>query len=245
VIEPLPSDFPEGEQIFERHVHEHPLVRHHKQTSHGRAKTLDFLTQSQFHRLELYNEFFRRLEVERQMAITLPAPAPLVIGIAVNWSGRDFSERDRLLLDLLRPHLIQAYRNAESATQLRQDRVLLRRTLEESDRGVISLTDECRVRFCTEQAQSWLSEYFGPSQRAYRLPERLQRWVEHQRTLLSRNGAAPPPRRPLNLERTGKRLIVRLVEDELEDERILLLEEQPLQFSAVSLEPLGLTRWEA
>ncbi|MBV9455018.1 MAG: hypothetical protein JOZ19_13020 [Rubrobacter sp.] len=59
VMEPLPSDFPEGEQIFERHVREHPLVRHCQRTRDGRVvKISDFLTQSQFHRLELYNEFF-------------------------------------------------------------------------------------------------------------------------------------------------------------------------------------------
>jgi hypothetical protein len=127
VMEPLPFDFPECEQVFERNVHEHPLVCHYQRASDSRAgKISDFLTQRQFHRLELYNEFFRRLEVERQMAVTLPASAPLVIEIAVNRSSRDFSEWDRLLLNLLRPHLIQAYRNAELATQLRQELAWLR-----------------------------------------------------------------------------------------------------------------------
>jgi DNA-binding CsgD family transcriptional regulator len=246
VMEPLPSDFPEGEQIFERHVHEHPLVRHYQRTNDGRAvKISDFLTQSQFHRLELYNEFFRKLEVEHQMAVTLPAPVPLVIGIAVNRSGKDFSERDRLLLDLLRPHLVQAYYNARSATQLRQELARLRRALEESNHGMISLSDKDCVRFCTECAQRWLSEYFEPSRQADRLPESLQRWVEHQRSLLSKNGDVPPPREPLILERAGKRLTVRLVEDSSEDESLLILEEQPMQLSAGSLEPLGLTRREA
>ena len=94
-MEPVPFDFLECEQVFERHVHEHPLVCQYQRASDGRAsKITGFLTQRQFHRLELYNEFFRRLEVERQMAVTLPAPASLVIEIAVNRSSRDrdFSE---------------------------------------------------------------------------------------------------------------------------------------------------------
>jgi hypothetical protein len=83
-----------GEQVFERHVHEHPLVRHCQQTRDSQAvKISDFLTQGQFHRLGLYNEFFRRLEVEHQMAVTLPSRSPLVIGIAVNRSGKDFWKR--------------------------------------------------------------------------------------------------------------------------------------------------------
>lgn len=67
------------------------------------------------------------------MAVTLPAPAPLVI--AVNRSGKDFSEQERLLLNLLRPHLIQAYRNAESATRLRQDSTLLELSSTSGDGG--------------------------------------------------------------------------------------------------------------
>jgi hypothetical protein len=48
VMEPLPFDFPEREQVFERYVHEHLLVRHYQRTSDGRAgKISDFLTQRQ------------------------------------------------------------------------------------------------------------------------------------------------------------------------------------------------------
>ena len=245
-MDPLPYDWPESEQVFERYVHEHPLVSHYQRTHDGQAVRIsDFLTREQFHRLELYNEFFRKLGVEHQMAVTLPAPAPLVIGLAVNRGGRDFSERERLLLDLLRPHLIQAYQNAKSTTRLRQDLALMRQALEEADRGAIYLTDKCRVRFCTERARRWLSEYFEPSLRLDYLPESLQRWVEHQRSLLSKNGDVPPPREPLIVEGPRKLLAVRLVEDPLQYGHLLILEEQILQFSEELLEPLGLTRREA
>ncbi|MDQ3834808.1 MAG: helix-turn-helix transcriptional regulator [Actinomycetota bacterium] len=246
VMEPFPSDSSELVQAFAQHIPEHPLINHHQQTRDGRAlKISDFLTQSQFHKLELYNEFYRRLEVEHQMAVILPAPAPLVIGIAVNRSSRDFSERDRLLLNLLRSHLIQAYRNAEAITRLRRDLTLMAQALEETDRGVVVLAGDGRVRFCTERARGWISEYFEPSHRADQLPESLRRWVEHQRSLLAKDGDAPPPRKPLVLQRAGKHLVVRLVQDRSEDECLLILEEQPSQFSERSLEPLGLTRREA
>jgi DNA-binding CsgD family transcriptional regulator len=179
------------------------------------------------------------------MAVILPAPAPLVIGIALNRSSRDFSERGRLLLNLLRPHLIQAYRNAESATRLRRELALMARALEESDRGMVVLTRSRQVRYYTERAREWISEYFEPARRTDQLPESLQRWVEHQQSLLSKNGDVPPPREPLTLERAGKRLVVRLVEDRPEERCLLILEEQILRFSAGLLEPLGLTRREA
>ncbi len=178
------------------------------------------------------------------MAVILPSPPPLVIGIAVNRSSSDFSERDCLLFDLLRPHLVRAYHNATSVTQLRQDLAYVRQALEELDRGVVFLSEENRVQFCTGRARTWISEYFEPSQRSDQLPESLQRWVEHQRSLLSEEDDVPPPREPLVLEREGKRLVVSLVADHSEERRLLLLEEHaPL--SAVSLESLGLTNREA
>jgi DNA-binding CsgD family transcriptional regulator len=245
VMEPVPSDFPEGEKVFARHIPEHPIIRYHQETHDGRAlKISDLLTQREFHRLGLYNEFFRRLEVEHQMAIVLPAPAPLVIGIAVNRSGKDFSERDRLLLNLLRPHLIQAYRNAESIARLQQDSAYLKQALEELYRGVIVLTGKTRVQLCTDKARAWLSEYFEPSRRGDKLPESLQRWVEHQRSLLSDNGNVPPPCEPLIVGRPGRRLMVRLIAGDSDDRYLLLLEKQ-VPFSTESLESIGLTHREA
>jgi DNA-binding CsgD family transcriptional regulator len=237
-MEPFPSEFLDGVPVFEQHIPEHPLIAHYQQTRDGQAlKISDFLTRRQFHRLGLYNEFYRRLEVEHQMAVILPSPAPLVIGIAVNRSGGDFAERDRLLFNLLRLHLVQAYENAGAATRLRQ-------AVEGSDLGVVFLAKGQRVGWCTERARGWLSEYFEPSRSADGLPESLQRWIEHQRSLLSYNGDAPPPRQPLILEQVGKRLVVRLVAGRHDEQEILLLEEQAPSLSAGSLEALGLTRRE-
>src|SRR5215211_1338491 len=237
-MEPYPSEFLEGAQVFEHHIPEHPLITHYQQSRDGQAlKISDFLTRSQYHRLGLYNEFYRRLEVEHQIAVTLPAPAPLVIGIALNRSSGDFSERDRLLLNLLRPHLVQAYQNAEAVTRLRQ-------AVEDSDLGVVFLTEKHRIHWCTEHARGWLSKYFELSRSADSLPESLQRWIEHQRSLLSYNGAAPPPREPLILERAGKRLVVRLMAGRRDGQDLLLLEERTPSLSVDSLEPFGLTRRE-
>ncbi len=69
----------------------------------GALKISDFLTRSQFHRLALYNEFFRPLGVEYQIAVSLPPSPHLLIGIALNRGRQDFGARDRLMLNLLRP----------------------------------------------------------------------------------------------------------------------------------------------
>jgi DNA-binding CsgD family transcriptional regulator len=50
------------------------------------------------------------------MVALLPAPRPLLVGIVLNRCGRDFQEGERDLLNLLRPHLANAYRSAQART---------------------------------------------------------------------------------------------------------------------------------
>jgi DNA-binding CsgD family transcriptional regulator len=114
-------DHPRGARIaaltaaFTAHVHEHPLVAHHRAMADtGPAKISDFLSQRQFHRLGLYCDFYRPLAVEHQMAIALPAPANQVIGIALNRSSTDFTETDRAVLTILQAPLIAGLRRAQN-----------------------------------------------------------------------------------------------------------------------------------
>lgn len=235
---------PEGKAIFQRHAREHPLIAWYQRTRDGRAlKISDFLTRTKFHRLALYNEFYRRVGVEHQMAVALPAPPHLVIGIALNRGRPDFSEKDRLLLNLLRPHLVQAYRNAEALTEMQQGAGLAWEAIEAMGRGAIVLGQGGRIRLMTTRARGWLAEYFGqPARRGDRLPEAVSRWVRHQESPPAGHEDAPEPRRPLAVEREGRRLEMRLLPGP--ERLVLLLKEQTGPNSAV-LERLGLTRREA
>ena len=106
---------------FERFAHQHPLISHYARTRESRPRKIsDFLSLREFRRLDLYQEFFRQVAVNYQMAVTIPSTNALVIGIAVNRTRRDFSERDRSVFDLIRPNLAQAYRNAVDRTILRE-----------------------------------------------------------------------------------------------------------------------------
>jgi len=230
---------------FEQHIPEHPLIMRHQKTRDDRAyKISDFLSKSQFHRLGLYNEFFRRFDVEHQMAFGLPAPPGMTIGIALNRGGRDFSGRDRLLLNLLSPHMIQAYRNAEAVTQMQGQLALVQHTLEKLDQGVIVLTRDGRITLANTRAIQWLADYFGSqSLPANRLPEGLQRWLKNQKAFLGVKGEVPPPQKPLVVEREARRLVVRHLCDQAQC--LLLFEEQLMSLQPFSLEPLGLSHREA
>lgn len=119
--EPVPSDFAELTEVFSLYMDENPCVAYYRRTGDGRAtKFSDFLTQRELRGLGYYSEYLWRVGLEHRMSIVIPKPPHSVIALALGRSGRDFSERDRLVLDLLRPHLTQARDNAEALARSTQ-----------------------------------------------------------------------------------------------------------------------------
>jgi DNA-binding CsgD family transcriptional regulator len=80
----------------------------------------DFYSARQWHSTRMYCDYHRPFGMEHELQLCLPeAPGPVAEpGRTVRLyfgrgPGLDFSERDRALLTLLRPHLHQAYLDAE------------------------------------------------------------------------------------------------------------------------------------
>ena len=77
------------------------------------TKISDFYSSQQWHSTGMYRDCFRG-EIEHEIMVCLPAgPGRSLRAIFFRGAGADFSERDRGLLTLLRPHLQEAYRAAE------------------------------------------------------------------------------------------------------------------------------------
>lgn len=106
---------------------ENPCIAYYRRTRDGRAtKIPDFLTQRELRNLGYYSDYLRRVGLEHRMSIVIPKSPHSVIALALGRSGRDFSERDRLVLDLLRPHLAQSHDNAATLARLQQETARLR-----------------------------------------------------------------------------------------------------------------------
>ena len=118
-IEPAAAlDFPDADQVFQQHLHEHPLLRHYEATGDLAARRIsDVAGDRQFRALGLYREFYRPAGVDYQLVVSIPGPHGGMISVALNRRGRDFSDQQREVIDLLRPHLSQA---AAIATLLSQ-----------------------------------------------------------------------------------------------------------------------------
>jgi hypothetical protein len=129
---------PDGPRRFARIRNEHPILAHFERSCDGSAvKLSDFFSPAQYRRLRFYQEFFRPAGVEHQLSIALPRRGPRLIRITLNRRRRDFSERDRLVLNLVRLHVAQAYRNAQAFEHIAAQRSDLERAAEALDVGVI------------------------------------------------------------------------------------------------------------
>jgi DNA-binding CsgD family transcriptional regulator len=82
----------------------------------------DLLSRREWHALDLYWEVCRALDGEYELELWLATPDGIAGGFGFDSLERDFSERDKLVLDTLQPHLVQLWRNA--AARQRESRSL-------------------------------------------------------------------------------------------------------------------------
>lgn len=107
-----------GEDIEKAVQKRFPSLRQAQHTTAVRVS--DALTDRQFRSLGVYNDFFRKNDVHYQMLISfLPTRSGYAM-ISFNRDKKDFSEEERLILNLFAPHIEQAYQNAEAHKKAQQ-----------------------------------------------------------------------------------------------------------------------------
>jgi DNA-binding NarL/FixJ family response regulator len=243
----------EHDRTIHQNFSDHPIVQNMPQTLTGAHKVSDFVSQQELYRFYgLYQQFLRIHGVEEQIVFFLPQVNSLgwqelsqtdttLIGFAQHRTQRNFTERDRLVLNLLCPHLFQAYTNADLYHQVQQELTQIQQSLNYLD--VIILDRELSVKSIAPQAATWLRTYFLKPIGTRQLPENLRSWIAYQIDCLTRNSDLPNACLPLRIQQAGRELTIRLVIESDRDRYSLLLEEQTLS-SLNSLVLLGLSQRE-
>jgi DNA-binding CsgD family transcriptional regulator len=118
---PVGAIDPSRSAVLAQLIHQHPLVKHFNTTMDGGARRIsDFLSRTEFHRLGIYNEFYRHVSVEHQLAVQLPGTRGCLVGLALNRQSGEFSDADLELLDMLRGPLSLALARARARQRAQQ-----------------------------------------------------------------------------------------------------------------------------
>jgi DNA-binding CsgD family transcriptional regulator len=95
---------------FDRHFFAHPLVREHARNPAAVTKRIaDLVPESEFRRTALYNEYYRRIGIAHVAAVPIYVDRRFLVSFVLNRGAAAFSDRERELLDLVRPHLANLY----------------------------------------------------------------------------------------------------------------------------------------
>lgn len=248
------------DEIVQEHFYDHPYSRYYAETKDFSAlKISDFLTQDDLHRSEpLYQRYLRRMGMEENMTLSFPvfwetrdAESDSGIALTVDSVGlfrkeRSFTERDRTVLNLLQPHLMQAGQTIHALLQLLEKQETILGCLNAS--GCVILGSTGAVRHMSPKAEMLIQRYFEPSLEHHQgLPTHLMHWVNYQRSRLNQANDQLKPLVPLRLQRDRKQLTIRYAPDPDNDQHLLLFEEeqQTESLSIESLQSCGLTKREA
>ena len=107
----ISQDLPQAESLVLHHPFTHYFMQGGEMTA---VKLSDFYTRNQVKNSPFWN-YFHGFELDYNLSLPVESTDG-VAAISVASGRKDFTERDRLMFNLLRPHFNQAQRNAELAT---------------------------------------------------------------------------------------------------------------------------------
>jgi hypothetical protein len=149
-----------------------------------------------------YAEWCRPFGFEHEIIVGLDAPLSHTKVFLFDRSGsRDFNERDRALLDLLRPHFANLYRAAHTRRRLRAALALL----ESMEAAMVLVERGDRIAFASPAAHDLLARYFGSGTR---LPEQVVAWLRQDQSVHGES---------LAVERNGRSLLIHRTKDALRE----------------------------
>jgi DNA-binding CsgD family transcriptional regulator len=232
--------WPGMDEAFARALAGHPVIAHISKTNDGRPRAIsDFWSIDQFHASTLYQELYRRLSTEDQLSFTVPTP-DVLIGVAINRDRVGFSGRDRTIANLLRPHILQAYRNALANEEIGRLMSIVDDLSSDRDAGLVVLSSTGTADEPTPAAAALLSRWF-PDQTVAGLPQQVGDWLHRLD-----EEAARRPTWPLVFEEGGRRLVVRRLQAIRPNDRdVLHVSEHQAGHTGQDLTRLGLSRRQA
>jgi DNA-binding CsgD family transcriptional regulator len=204
----------------------HPLLSAHAAHERTALRLSDVVEPGRLSHSDLYGDLLHPSGVDYCITIGVRGDDREIVVAGLGRTEREFSERDRDMLNLVRPVLEQALRDARASERLGR----ARSRDAPAGAAVVLLDSYGEIVDSSADAERWLAEHHGHAEHAGWLPEAVSEWL------------ALPPRPPLVSVRQGRRLTIHLLPGE---PHALLLEEDVASFRPEALRRLGLTPREA
>jgi DNA-binding CsgD family transcriptional regulator len=195
-------------------IHEHPVCSQWRAL--GRDVPLrisDVTTRAALHASRYYGLYLRPWGVEHELKSRFGSPPWHSKTIAFcRKAGADFTVRDRLVLELLTPHLARLWQAARTRGLLAAALAHIESGSETDAHGVVFLGPGGEPEFASASARRLLDTYF-PKPNGTRLPVHVARWLEQggRDPLETRRGE-----RVLAIERSNGSLLLREEEAHVE-----------------------------
>ncbi len=216
---------------FQELMHQHPLVvRQLHSDNFPVHKISDFLKQDEYRRLELYRDVYRHLGVEYQIAATIKLEPDRITAIALSRQKEDYTERDRAMLELLRPHLVIAFNHLALAAERQHLLDTVHLALHEFSSATAIVNLQGRILYHVGPGLQWLG-----AARSEFLPDAIQNWLQE---------TTPALRRSFRLDSTAGEVHIRAVPTPSRDRILLVLTLHDSGPSETDGNAFGLTRRE-
>ena len=168
-------------------IHQHPAAGPRSRGDLRTQRLSELISASALHRLELYQETYRPIGVEDQLVLGLPGEA--LVAIVLSRGRRTFNDRDRGLLELLRPHLAQAFAQVRERERIAQLLAGLENRLEAAGAAVLQVDATGRIAHASGFGVELLSAYLSSEVRVGRsVPEPIRSWLDGDRRPLALSG---------------------------------------------------------
>jgi DNA-binding CsgD family transcriptional regulator len=154
------------------------------------------------------------------------------IDVVVSRSAQSFSGEECQMLEMLRPHLLEAYQSSNQCT-FSSEAIGL------ADVGFLVTDRNGNIRYATAKARRLMRQYFHPRSELT-LPDRIQTWLKEGERL---DGVSPL--HELRIDFGHISVIVQMMSRTDAQQYRLLLRETVQKLDAGPLQKLGLTRREA
>ncbi|MBX7173960.1 MAG: helix-turn-helix transcriptional regulator [Pyrinomonadaceae bacterium] len=245
IYEPMNAISPQELEIYGNYMHEHPIYGEIIFNRRFNAIAIsDFVPDNKFTRTGIYNEYYRRVGIDRQISVTMDINPDCLVVCTLSRDGRDFDEIEKAVLNLMSPHFTSAVRNTNSFERLQSSEENWQSVAESMGRAIIILDSEMIIKYLSDYSAQLLEKYFPKDKlKINNFPHFFYRWIAKSLEETNKTKEFRLPPKPLTLTANGERLLVQFTYNTSSNLINLFLSEEK-DLSVEDLTFLGLTKRE-